>query len=62
MKIQEAIYLPVPTLPVDASDSDTCMVEEEMCLKRLVLLPEGTSCVKHTEEMEFYVGWLAGFF
>lgn len=60
MQIQEVIHLPVPTLPTDTSDSDTSMMEEaETCsLKSLVLLPEGTSCVKRTEEIEFHFVWL----
>lgn len=28
MQIQEVIYLPVPTLPTDTSDSDTGTVED----------------------------------
>lgn len=49
MHIQEVIYLLIPTLPTDTSDSDASMVEEAEThsLKRLVLLPEGTICVKH---------------
>lgn len=59
MQIQQLIYLPVPTLPTDASDSDTNMVAEaETCLKRLVLLPEGTSCVKHRGNGVLF--WLGG--
>lgn len=63
-QIQEVIYLPVPTLPTVTSDSDTSMLEKaEIGFWKDWYFWQKVwrSCVKHTEEMEIYFGWLIVF-